>query len=372
MVRSYSSIKNKINYPKIRRQVLSHVKAVRIFLLALLLLFIFLFGFVGYKLIAGSIIGTSIGLARDFIIPSDIRIKTSNDRINVLLLGVGGAGHDAPDLTDTMILASISPQNHKMTLVSVPRDIWINDLKDKINSAFMYGKAKQGVNGGFVLAKSTMEQVLGVQINYVVLIDFGGFKNVIDAINGITVNVQNGFTDSQYPIAGRENDTCNGDRTYACRYMTVTFKPGVQTMDGETALEFVRSRHANGTEGSDIARETRQQLVISAIPTKLLNLQTLSNVSVDNKLIQIAQKTIQTDMYKPEEATLARYMFDAKNNMTSQSIPDNLLYNPTNEYKYFNSLYTHAFVFIPNNKQSINGSTEDWTDIHKWVQTVLP
>jgi polyisoprenyl-teichoic acid--peptidoglycan teichoic acid transferase len=370
MIRSYSSIKNKINYPKIKRQILSHVKAVRIFLLGLLLLFILLFGFVGYKLIAGSIIGTSVGLARDFVFPSNTRIKTSNDRINVLLLGEGGAGHDAPDLTDTMILASVSTVTHKITLISVPRDIWINDLKDKINSSYMYGKSKQGLGGGFVLAKSTMEQVLGVEIDYAVLIDFGGFKNVIDTLGGIGVNVQNGFTDTQYPIAGKENDTCKGDKTYACRYMTITFKPGMQTMNGETALEFVRSRHATGLEGSDLAREARQQLVINAIYQKtLIN---LTNISLDRSLIQIAQNTIRTDMEPSEEATLARYMYDAKNSLTSKSIPDDLLYNPPNEYKYFNNIFTHAFVFIPNNKQSINGNAEDWTDVHNWVQTVLP
>lgn len=361
-----------INTKKIKRQVLRHVKTLRSLILVFILLVVSFLGVVLFKAIAKTPVGTTVGLGRDFLFPSLERIKTNDGRINILILGIGGAGHDGPDLTDTMLMASISTTDNKMTLISVPRDIWIPDLKDKINSAYMYGKQRQGVNSGLLLAKSTMEGVLGVQIDYAVLMDFGGFKEVIDTLGGISVNVKTGFSDSQYPIDGRESDTCNGDPTFACRYMTISFKPGVQTMDGTTALQFVRSRHASGTEGNDIAREARQQLVIAAIIKKALTPSVFTNINTDENLFIIAQKSVLTDMKLSEEATLARFLIDARSNMKSYTIPDNLLYNPPNEYKYFNSIFTHAFVFIPNNKQSILGNSEDWSDIHQWVQTVLP
>lgn len=358
--------KNKVVISKIKRQILTHVKLVRALIMICFLVFILIVGFFLYKGISQSIIGTSVGLTRDFIFPSTNRILTENGRINVLLLGIGGAGHEGADLTDTMILASVSTKTQKITLISLPRDIWIPELSDKINSAYMYGKQKGGTKTGLALAKSTVEEILGTQIDYAVVLDFSSFKEVVDALGGISVNVKNSFTDSQYPIAGKENDLCNGDPTYACRYMTITFEAGTQDMDGKRALEFVRSRHAVGPEGNDIAREARQQLVIGAIVKKILTPKIFTNLNIDNKLLNIVSQSVITDLKPAEEATLARYVVDAKSNIKSYSIPDNLLYNPPNEYKYFGPQFTHAFVFIPAR------SDGKWDDVESWVQTILP
>jgi polyisoprenyl-teichoic acid--peptidoglycan teichoic acid transferase len=357
MMAIYSNTKSRIILSKFKRKILSHVRIIRVAILSLLFVFIVLIGILVYRLVASSSVGTYAGYFRSFAFPDATRLSMSDGRVSILIMGKGGAGHDAPDLTDTMILASISTISKKMTLISIPRDIWVPTLKDKINSAYMYG--------GLVLAKSIVEETLGEQVDYGVSLDFGGFKDVIDAIGGIQVDVKNGFTDNQYPIAGRENDTCNGDTTYACRYVTVSFTPGFHLMDGDTALEFVRSRHASGPEGSDIARSARQQLVISAIIKKVLTPQTLINISIDKKLISIAQDNIQTDLKPNEEAILARYIVDAKSNMKSYGIPEDLLYNPPNQYKYSGPAFTHAFVFIPARKDGT------WTDVQKWVQTVL-
>src|SRR5258708_5093512 len=330
-------IRSNINIKKLNRQILSHVKLVRIAILSLVLILSLVIGIFTYKAVARSFIGNYVGLASDFVFPSTSRIKTNNDRVNVLIMGKGGAGHDAPDLTDTMILASVSTTTPKMTLISIPRDIWIPSLTDKINSAYMKGR--------LVLAKSVLEEVTGTQIDYAIVLDFNGFKDVIDALHGITVDVKTGFTDDQYPVVGHENDPC-----LKCRYETITFKAGLQEMDGDTALKFVRSRHATGPEGNDIAREARQKLVISSITKKIVTPQIFTNFVIDKNLLKIAQKDIETDLKPSEEATLARYLVNAKANMKSYTIPDNLLYNPPNQYKYFNNLYTHAFVFFPNNK----------------------
>lgn len=363
---THSNTKNRLLASKIKRRILKHVKIVRFFILSLLLLVVFGVGIFTYRVVSRSVIGTSVGLARNFIFPSTNGMITSDNRINVLILGIGGAGHDAPDLTDTMILASVSTTSKKISLISVPRDIWVPSLKDKINSAYMYGKQKAGVQAGLILAKSTAEDVLGQKIGYAVLIDFSAFKDIVDTLGGITVEVKNGFTDNQYPVVGRENDTCNGDPTLACRYMTVTFNAGSQQMDGERALQFVRSRHASGTEGSDIARGARQQLVISAIVKKALTTKQLSNLSTDRKLFQVVMDNVETDLKPNEEAILARYLVNARANLKSYTIPDVLLYNPPNEYKYFNNLYTHAFVFIPARPDGT------WGDVQSWVKTVLP
>jgi anionic cell wall polymer biosynthesis LytR-Cps2A-Psr (LCP) family protein len=148
--------------------------------------------------------------------------------------------------------------------------------------------------------------------------------------------------------------------------MTVTFNQGLQTMNGERALVFVRSRHAEGVEGSDIAREARQQLVLSGVIKKLTDPKVFTNISIDKKLLDIAQNSIQTDLGGSEMATTARYAFNAINNLKSYSIPDELLVNPQNEYLYHNEIFTHAFVFIPSKGEN------NWSDVQSWVKMILP
>ncbi|MEK7119010.1 MAG: LCP family protein [Patescibacteria group bacterium] len=189
------------------------------------------------------------------------QLRELEGRTNILLLGIGGGTHEGSDLTDTMIVLSILPLQHTMAMISLPRDLWSDTLRDKINSAYHYG--------GFVLAKSTVEDVIGMPIHYAFLVDFSGFQKIIDLVGGVYVNVTTAFTDSEFPVAGRENDLCGGDPTLACRYEAIHFEKGEQLMNGNRALQYVRSRHAEGNEGSDFARSKRQQDVLVALKAKL-------------------------------------------------------------------------------------------------------
>lgn len=175
-------------------------------------------------------------LLASFFLPRLDTIANYQGTTNILVMGIAGGDHAGEDLTDTMIVASISSIQKTVDLVSIPRDLWMPDIRAKINSAYHYG--------GNNLAKKEVEEVIGMPIHYTVLINFSGFKDIVDAIGGVEVNVENTFTDNFYPIAGRENDTCGGDRTYLCRYESITFEKGLVVMDGTTALKFVRSRHA--------------------------------------------------------------------------------------------------------------------------------
>jgi len=179
-------------------------------------------------------------------------LESSGGRTNILILGVGGGGHEGSDLTDTIIVLSLDTGKKTVALISVPRDTWSDTLKDKVNSAYHYGNEKslssgrQG--GGLLLSKVTMEDVIGMPIQYAVVVDFSGFTKVIDAVGGIDVNVPEAFTDSRYPKPGMEQATCPGDPTNACVYETVHFDAGVQHMDGARALIYARSRHAEGDQ----------------------------------------------------------------------------------------------------------------------------
>jgi len=295
------------------------------------------------------------------------QIASENGRVNILMMGKSGADHEGADLTDTMILVSVSIGNPGVKTVSIPRDIWIPELRAKINSAYYWGKTgtqyfDSSTNGGGLgLAKKTVQDVTGQPIQYGAVIDFSSFKEIIDALGGVQVNVENTFTDPLYPIAGHENDTCGGkDPTFACRYETITFNTGLQTMDGETALKFVRSRHAEGPEGTDIAREARQQKVINAIKNKAMDPKVFLSPRTDLAMLNIVNKYVETDLDLPTAGILARIILDGSGNISQNLIPEDLLINPP-----ISKTYDNLYVFIP---KAGNGN---WQAVHEWFTSVL-
>mgnify|MGYP001604583102 CR=1 FL=1 len=175
-------------------------------------------------------------------------------KTSFLILGISGPGHDSPTLTDTMIFSSVSTKG--LTTISVPRDIWYQPAQAKINTLYYYGQ-KNGSN--IDLVKQGMFDILGQTIEHWVIVDFNTFQKVIDWVGGINIYVDQAFDDYKYPIAEKEDDLCNGDKEYKCRYEYIRFAPGWQSMNGEKALKFVRSRNAEGDEGTDTARSKRQE-----------------------------------------------------------------------------------------------------------------
>lgn len=187
------------------------------------------------------------------------------ERINLVLLGVGGAGHEGPDLTDTMIFVSLSPKG--TTMVSIPRDLWYQPWQTKVNTLYYYGNKRE--EGGLIWTKNILSEILGQKLDYVVVVDFQVFRDLVDLVGGVDVLVEKTFDDYRYPIEGRENDLCDGDKTFSCRYERLHFEAGLKRMNGEEALKFARSRNAEGDEGTDTARSVRQQKIISALKEKL-------------------------------------------------------------------------------------------------------
>lgn len=188
--------------------------------------------------------------------PSD-----DNGRINVLLMGIGGEGHEGSYLTDTIVLASVIPQSGRVALFSIPRDLLVpidGYGWRKINNANAFGEMAQEGGGG-ELARKTVEQTFGIPVPYYLRVDFRAFSDIIDALGGVTITVDYPFTDYKYPTLDK-------------KYQTVHFDDGSQFMDGQRALIYVRSRHSiDNNEGSDFARSRRQQKIISAVKEKIFS-----------------------------------------------------------------------------------------------------
>ena len=132
------------------------------------------------------------------------------DRVNLLLMGIGGEGHDGPQLTDTIIFASYQPSTGAIGMMSLPRDMSVPIPEygySKVNHANAYGEMNEPGSGP-ALASQVIGDVLSEDIQYYLRVDFDGFAEFVDAIGGVDVYVDNSFTDPNYPTLGREYDSC--------------------------------------------------------------------------------------------------------------------------------------------------------------------
>lgn len=280
-------------------------------------------------------------------------LKKTNERTNILILGMAGGNHEGPDLTDTMLFLSLDLKNHQTYVISVPRDIWSETLKDKINSAYHYGQENKK-NEGLILADTIVAEVLGQPVHYDFVVDFNLFKELIDLVGGVTVNVDNTFDDYKYPITGKENDLCDGDPEFKCRYEHLHFDEGMQKMNGEIALKFIRSRNAEGVEGSDFARGKRQQKILDALKEKMASKEITHNPSLLLKIWNIFEKNCQTNATLAEMVYLGREMMGEKSRNTV-AIEDQL----TNPPEYF---YDGRWVLIPKTS---------WEGFHQFIKESL-
>lgn len=222
-------------------------------------------------------------------------LKSTNGRTNVLILGKGGAGHEAPDLTDTIIFLSYNHEKDTALMLSLPRDIWIDSLQAKINTAYYYGEQRQPGGGGLILAKSAVSEIIDQPVHYVAAIDFTGFTRLIDALGGVEVDVQRSFDDFKYPIPGKENAPNETDR-----YESLHFEAGRQTMSGDLTLKYVRSRNSEGEEGTDYARAHRQQQLLLSLQHQILSSKILLNPRKLSELTSLVTESVRTDIYNGE------------------------------------------------------------------------
>lgn len=309
------SIKPRKNWQQVRHQTVWEKPRswLRLGLAALMLLFLVVGIFAGIKVVtlAEKIIEGGSGRFSfgDLFMGADRELRGETDGvIRVLLLGIGGEGHDGPNLTDTIILATIElPEKKtdqaKIGLVSIPRDL-LADIPGqgfrKINSAHALGQLG-GKNDGAMLVRQTVEKILDTPVPYYGLVDFKGFERIVDDLGGLDIQVDRGFTDSLFP----------DDRT-AGYLPPVSFEPGRQHMDGRRALQFVRSRHGGNGEGTDFARSRRQAKVLNELKEKIQNLNFVTNLGLVNRLLDDLSDHLRTNLQPYEIKRLYDLVKDVK------------------------------------------------------------
>ena len=191
------------------------------------------------------------------LIPGYINDENSKDKINILLVWRWWWDHDAPNLTDTIILASINTETRLISMLSIPRDLYVeypwNDSSWKIN--WLYAKYKFENNSEEIWMNVLKKKIIDItweKIDYFINLDFNWFKEIIDTIWWIEITISSDFVDEQYP-------------DWNWGYKTLVFKEWTWIFDWENALKYARSRHST----SDFDRSMRQQQVIKSIKDKL-------------------------------------------------------------------------------------------------------
>jgi LCP family protein required for cell wall assembly len=232
--------------------------------------------------------------------PGSIAYKLKHgQKVNVLLLGMGGYENDAPYLTDSIMAVTIDPNSSRVMLASIPRDLVVpmnlqtpstRTWTQKINAAYevpytnvicCVASQYTGHSGGGAAAEHEVGKVTGLTFDRYLAVDFVAFRDLVNALGGVDVCLSTNLDDTTYP------DYSNG-------YKPIHFKAGCQHLNGEQALEIARSRHASQPEqASDFGRAKRQQDIMQAIKKQAT---TVNGFSKAPQLLDALQKNISTDM----------------------------------------------------------------------------
>lgn len=320
------------------------------------------------------------------LIPTATPIPDPLAPYSILLLGYGGGTHEGGLLTDSIMLAKIDPRAEEISLVSVPRDLWvpmpINADKQtfkKINEAYAIGSDDKkypnkkieftGSAGGGEMAKKVIENIVGLKIDYFASIDFDGFIKIVDILGGIDVKITRSFEDPFYPIEENINDTCGKsedemkaleatmsgeklEQQYLCRYENLRFEKGIQHLDGTTALKFARSRHST-SDGGDFNRANRQKLVLTAIRDKVIDIGFVSKIIPTIKTLTRHIKT-DVDISKMTELVVKIPEISEYEIISINLTDQNVLKNSV--------AYTGQFILIPRLGEN------NWDDVKLFVQ----
>ncbi len=213
-------------------------------------------------------------------------------RTNILVLGVDQREGDG-GRSDTMFVVMYDPKNEQVSLLSVPRDTRVKIPGhgwEKINHSFAFG--------GYKLAQRTVEELLGIRVKHHIVIDIKGFQRIVDAVGGIDIAVEK----RMYYEDPYDN-------------LVIDLQPGMQHMDGRTAIQYVRYRDEEG----DIGRIKRQQHFMQAMQEKLSSPAIVTSLP---NLIKEVNALLETDMSATEMVTLGRAMQKAsKQGLKTDTVP---------------------------------------------------
>ena len=278
---------------------------------------------------------------------------------NILIAWIGGKGHDGGDLTDSIMLASLDEERNTVTLLSLPRDLYVAYPNGKgswrINSLYDLGKRNKV---GITYLADKVSEITWQTIDHYFVIDFAGFKDIINILGGISIDVPESILDREYP-----------DNNWG--YMTFQVQKGLQNFDGDTALKYARSRHST----SDFDRSNRQQLIIKWIKDKASELGIITDASKIGDIYTAIISHLDTDLSIAGMGEIALAFSDIQSDAIgvvslsdsclslTKCAPGAYLYSPSRD------LFGGNAVVIPENAQA--NKLSFYTDIRRFVDTTF-
>ena len=222
-------------------------------------------------------------------------LNNGQDTINFLLIG-SDLRPGSSFRTDTMVVAILRPNDGQVSLISIPRDLWVSIpgwQNQRINTAYQHGISVGYPGGGPGLLEATIEYNLGIRIDHTAMVDFDGFRKIVDTLGGVDIPVSCPYTD--WKLIDPSYDPNNENN-----WFLYTVDPGVIHMDGDLALWYARSRQ----KSSDFDRGRRQQEVLRAIFTQALQTGTLKRIP---ELYSDVKDSVETDLGLGDILQLALY-----------------------------------------------------------------
>lgn len=258
---------------------------------------------------------------RDLVSKSSL--KQQDGITNILLLGKGGSNHPGGQLTDSIILMRIKQSDKSVAMVSFPRDLQVTNGKgiSKLNEVYSSGftsekdQSKKAAAGA-KSASDVIQTISGVPVHYYITVDFIGFKNLVDALGGVTVDVTKDLYDPYYP---KDIFTKDGGYVKTDAYTTVDVKKGRQNMNGELALKYARSRETT----SDFDRSRRQQELMYAIKEKAMSLGVLANPKKVTDILDALGNNIKTNLSLSEIKEFMQLLKDFDSSKVTNKVIDN-------------------------------------------------
>jgi len=279
----------------------------------------------------------------------DPNFASGQETINFLLIG-SDKRSGSSFRTDTMVVAVLRPNDGQVSLISIPRDLWVSIPgweNQRINTAYQHGISVGYPGGGPGLLKDTIQYNLGIRIDHTAMVDFDGFRKIVDTLGGVDIPVSCAYTDWRLidPRYDPENEN---------NWFLYTIEPGVVHMDGDLALWYARSRQ----KSSDFDRGRRQQEVLRAIFTQALQTGTLTRIP---ELYNDVKDSVETDLGLGDILQLALYA----PRMTNADIRSYYLRPP-----YVSSWITSggAYVLSPNQELLTQLLTEALSPSTRTVQ----
>jgi polyisoprenyl-teichoic acid--peptidoglycan teichoic acid transferase len=226
--------------------------------------------------------------------PDPVQSLNSSDTVSFLLLGSDKRVGQTYFRTDTIVIALVRPNSGQVALISVPRDLYVyipTVGMDRINTAYEYGEMDDYPGGGTALLKDTILYNLGLSIDHLAVVDFDGFRKIVDTLGGVDVPVYCPYTDWHLIDPSYDENDENSWSLY-------TVGPGVVHMDGDLALWYARSRQ----KSSDFDRGRRSQEVLRALYKRALQTDSISKIP---ELYNDFNSAIITDLTLPDLVKLS-------------------------------------------------------------------